>query len=226
MLIVIPAANEEKRIGRTLAALLKETPENYLILVVSNGNDGTVEIVRKSSKKTARVKLIEFRRKIGKGRAILEGLKKAHGMVAFYDADGSTPPEELIKMEKELKKGADIVICSRSLPQSRVSGRKFNRVAASRAFNLLVRFLFGLKYRDTQCGAKAFSEKARKWAAAQHWISTGFEWDIELLVRAKRAGLKIVEIPVNWQEKSNSTFRPTDMAKMWYGLMKLKKQLG
>lgn len=226
MLIVIPAANEENRIAKTLNELLQEIPPYYKILVVSNGDDKTANIIKKISQKNNCVKLIDFDRKIGKGKAIIEGLKQVNEIAAFYDADGATPPEELMQMEKTLNAGADIVICSRNLPTSKTSKRSLKRTIASRAFNLIVRILFGLTYKDTQCGAKAFSEKARKWIVNQKWISTGFEWDVEMLVRAQRAGFKIVEIPITWNEQSNGTLKDSDIIKIGKGLLKLKTALG
>ncbi len=163
MLVIIPAANEENRIEKPLVNLLQKLPKNYSVLVVRNGTDSTPAIIKKLTIKYPNLKLLSFNKPIGKGKALVEGFKQANNRVAFYDADGATPVFELERMNALLDNGADIVIGSRWLPESRADMGSLRRRFASRCFNFLVRCLFSLNYADTQCGTKAFSQRAQQW---------------------------------------------------------------
>jgi len=88
-------------------------------------------------------------------------------------------------------------------------------------FNLIIRILFGLNFFDTQCGAKAFKKVAID-TVLPHIISTGFEFDVELLWRLKRAGYSVGEFPIEWENAGNSRVQRRDMIKMFIGLLKVR----
>jgi hypothetical protein len=99
------------------------------------------------------------------------------------------------------------------------------RQLESRAFNLLIRALFGLSYHDTQCGAKVFKKSSID-AVLPLMISRGFEFDVELLWRLRGAGFRVTEVPIEWQNKGDSRVRKRDMIRMLSGLFKLRFGFG
>jgi hypothetical protein len=91
----------------------------------------------------------------------------------------------------------------------------------SRSFNLLIRFLFGLNFHDTQCGAKVFRKTAID-KILPSMVSRGFEFDVELLWRLKKAGSHVVEVPIEWQNKGDSRVKKRDMVRMVRGLFRVR----
>lgn len=208
--VIIAAHNEEGRIAKTLEEyagyFYREYGQDFEIIVIPNGcTDQTLEILNVFRDKFPQTKVKTFQRKIGKGGAIIEGLKLADGdTLLLVDADGATPPTELDKLITELSDN-DGAVGSRWLPQSRIvkkqsSARRF----ASRGFNLLIRALFGLPFADTQCGAKAFRKQAIDGVLDQ-LETTNFAFDVELLYELKRKGYRIKEVPITWEDIEGST---------------------
>ncbi|MBI4891358.1 MAG: glycosyltransferase family 2 protein [Acidobacteria bacterium] len=203
--IVIPAYNEEKRLPATLQTVL-----GYLdgkshtfaeVLVVDDGSrDGTAAIVEAQSALDSRVRLLKNPGNRGKGYAVRHGMQEARGeWVLFSDADLSAPIEELDKLEAAIEFGsADGAIGSRALDRKLVGKRQsVFREFSGRLFNLAMRLVTGLPYRDTQCGFKIFRrDVARALAAAQQ--SDGFGFDVEILYIAKKRRFRILEVPVRW----------------------------
>jgi len=148
---------------------------------------------------------LEFREAIGKGGALIEGLKLAPlaDLIGYVDADGATPPRAFLGLVKDIG-DADCVIGSRWLPgaiihQSQSSRRRF----ASRAFHLIVQLMFWLNIRDTQCGAKVMKREAVEKIHPYLRIAD-MAFDINLLVALHRAGFRILEVPTEWTDKSGS----------------------
>ena len=198
--LVIPAYNEEARLGQTLQTVLAYVQEQQLtaeILVVNDGStDGTAALVREQF---PQVRLEENPGNRGKGYSVRAGMLSARGeWVLFSDADLSTPIEELPKFEKALRDGADVVIGSRVLRGSVLEVRQpWWRELSGRTFNLLVRFFSALPYHDTQCGFKAYQRAAAQ-QIAQAQKLTGWAFDVEQLALAKKMGLRVTEVPVRW----------------------------
>ena len=220
--IVIPTHNEEKRIRATLEKLLdwlSANVEEFEVIVSDDGTDKTAEIVRGFASKNKAIELLHFDKRLGKGGGVHAGMARAAGDVLVYDADGSTPPEEIPKL---LKADAEIVVGSRKLTGSRTEGNMpLRRRIASDGFSFLVNSLFGLGIRDTQCGFKL----VRKQAALKllpELRHCGFEWDVELLLRARKKGMKIAEVPIVWVFEKGGTMRPKNMLEMFAGVVMLK----
>jgi dolichyl-phosphate beta-glucosyltransferase len=154
------------------------------------------------------VKVIQYRQNRGKGYAVKTGMLAATGEFRlFSDADGSTPIEELEKMWVPFAQGADIVIGSRSLPDSDVQIRQhIVRETMGRTFNFFVQSLLGQSFIDTQCGFKGFTSNAAKTVFSRETID-GFSCDTEILYIAMKYGLKIAEIPVCWRNSPHSRVR-------------------
>ena len=207
--IIIPAYNEEDRIKKTLEEYISYF-KNYQheIIVIPNGcKDRTEEIVKLLSKKYKTIKYKTIKEPIGKGGAIKEGFKIAEGsLIGFVDADLSTKPEDFEELIKNIKE-CDCIIASRYIKGAIVNPKqKFSRIIASRAFNLLVNFLFNLKIKDTQCGAKLFKKNVIKKIIPKLDI-TRWAFDVDLLFRIKKEGYKIKEFPTKWEDSLGSTLK-------------------
>jgi dolichyl-phosphate beta-glucosyltransferase len=209
--VVIPCFNEEARIGATVTATLdylqNNSPESELI-VVNDGSQDTSSTVAGEAMIGAKIEthLVENFPNRGKGHAVRKGLLAAHRPIGlFFDADLSTPLSEVPKVIGPIASGeVDIVLGSRALDR-RLIGRHqpLLREEGGRAFNLLVRLTSGLPFWDTQCGFKAFRLDVCR-PILQAARIDGFAFDVELLVLAQRAGLRLREIPVRWNHSEGS----------------------
>ena len=210
LLLLIPAYNEERRIEPVLRDYAEFFGRNYsgefLIVVVLNGcTDNTLGVVRRVAAEFPSVHALEFREAIGKGGALIEGLKLAvHAdLIGYVDADGATPPHAFLDLVRHIGE-ADCVIGSRWLPgaiihQSQASHRQF----ASRVFHVIVQFFFRLNIRDTQCGAKVM-KRAVVEKIHPYLRIADMAFDINLLYSLHRAGYRILEVPTEWTDKIGS----------------------
>ena len=210
VLLIIPAHDEEDRIGPTLEDYIGEMEHHlagrYAIVVVLNGcSDGTLEEVRRHAARCSHLKVIDIRERIGKGGAIIQGIRQSPGLdrIAYVDADGATPARELIRL-LETSRGEDCVIGSRWMPGS-VLHRPQSRLRrlASRVFHGIVQLLFGLGVRDTQCPAKVLSLRAAR-EVEPHLRIADLAFDVNLLYSLRRKGFGIREVPIEWTDKLGS----------------------
>jgi glycosyltransferase involved in cell wall biosynthesis len=210
--VVVPAFNEAIRIGDTLAVTIgyleQESPSSEVIVVNDGSTDCTGEVIRKVSAvpSSIAIRLLENFPNRGKGAAVRTGLLNATKPIAvFFDADLSTPIDELPKIVEPIARNdVDIAFGSRALDRKLIGNRQpWRREQGGRVFNLVVRVATGLPFWDTQCGFKAFRmETCRPIIAAAKII--GFGFDVELLLLAQRAGLRLREIPVRWNHHEGS----------------------
>ena len=210
LLILIPAYNEERRIEPTLrdyADFFKKnyTGEHQIVVVLNGCTDNTLGVVQKIAAEFPSVRALEFKEPIGKGGALIEGLKLSEhaDLIGYVDADGATPPRAFLDLVKKID-GADCVIGSRWLPgaiihQSQQSRRQF----ASRVFHQVVQLLFWMNIRDTQCGAKVMRTDAVE-KIHDHLAIADLAFDINLLYALKHAGFKILEVPTEWTDQAGS----------------------
>jgi dolichyl-phosphate beta-glucosyltransferase len=210
--IVIPAYNEERRLGASLEkifAFLGPRRRPFEVLVVDDGSyDGTAPLVRRMAAKHKGLRLVMNGGNRGKGASVRHGVEEARGtQILMSDADLSTPIEELPHLEAALKK-ADIAIGNRALQRERITKRQpFYRELGGRLFNVLVQALAIRGISDTQCGFKLFkAEAARKIFAKQKVPRFGF--DVEALYIARKMGLIIEEISVAWENSPETKVRP------------------
>lgn len=203
--IIIPAHNEANRIGPMLDAYRRwfSHPGVRFIVALDGCEDATPDVVNRHARGDPRVELHAFP-KLGKGGVIREASKQCDAkLVAFVDADGSTSPDQLSRLVHAAR-NADGAIASRRLPTSIVQGRRaVSRTLASVVFSWLVRGLFGLHYRDTQCGAKVIRRET-----LQHLLprvtTSDLLFDVDLLLRADEFDYRIVEVPTVWVAHSGS----------------------
>ena len=209
--IVIPCFNEAARIGDTIRATLDylgvNARESELIVVNDGSTDATGTIARKLLAETKiATRLLENFPNRGKGAAVRSGLLAARQPIGlFFDADLSTPLEETPKVIEPIANGeVDIAFGSRALDRRLIGVHQpWRREQAGRVFNLLVRVATGLPFWDTQCGFKAFRLVVCQPILEAARVN-GFAFDVELLLLAQRAGLRIREIPVRWNHSEGS----------------------
>ncbi|MCK5107111.1 MAG: glycosyltransferase family 2 protein [Nanoarchaeota archaeon] len=230
--IVLPAYNEEKRIGLTLKKVIKYCKLNfdrYEIIVVDDGSkDNTSKIVNNYSNNN--VKLLKNKKNMGKGYSVKRGILNAkYSIVLFSDSDLATPIEELKNFLPHIKK-YDVLIGSRKLKNSNIKIKQpVHRQLMGKVFPLFVRLIALRGFKDTQCGFKLFKTSVAKKIVKLQTFNR-FSFDVEILFIAKKKGYKIKELPVVWIDQENSTVDPVkdgirmvlDISKIRYNHM-LKK---
>jgi len=204
--VVIPAYNEENRIGNLLNELIDYINSNSLnweIIVSIDGNDGTEEIVKGYSEKFAFIKYDKKAGRNGKGNSIKRVLPSVkNDYVLLMDADGSIKFNEIIKNLHYLD-SYDAIIFDRY--SNHDNDIPLIRRIPSRGFNILVRVLLNIDVRDTQCGFKVIRSDLMKRAFSNVSVTNTF-FDIALLFYIKMYGGRIIEIPVNYKHNENSKF--------------------
>ena len=212
--IVIPAYNEEERIGRTLAAYREGLPEADVrfFIALDKCTDNTADIVRMHAAQDSRVHLLEFP-KLGKGGVLMEGFRHTDApLVGFVDADCATPPAELRRLA-DVATISDGAIASRYHPASvNPIKRSFARILMTSGGNVVIKSLFRLGYRDTQCGAKVVRGEVMK-AVLPYLSSRDFLFDVDLLIAARRLGYDIKEVPTVWIDQAGSKVKKSDAVK-------------
>ncbi|HYL75744.1 MAG TPA: dolichyl-phosphate beta-glucosyltransferase [Bryobacteraceae bacterium] len=204
--IVIPAYNEERRLPETLDRILEwlqgQHPSFGEVIVVDDGStDGTAGMVEEYGRTHSSVRLLRNPGNRGKGYAVRNGMLAATGSwILSTDADLSTPIAEVSKLfSAALENEAVIAIGSRAVDRSLVEVHQpALREYSGRFFNLLMRAVTGLPFRDTQCGFKLFRNDAAKRIFPLQ-KQDGFSFDVEDLVIARKLGLRTVEVAVRWR---------------------------
>jgi dolichyl-phosphate beta-glucosyltransferase len=226
--IVIPAYNESDRIRSTLDRVLNHVQArgwNAEILVVDDGStDDTAEIVRQYASENPAFRLLQNPGNRGKGYSVRNGMLHANGeLILFTDADLSSPIEEADLLFAALAEGYDIAMGSRWLRAELQTERQpLHRQLFGRIFNLALRLILGLHYRDTQCGFKAFTRRATSLIfPLQHIERWGF--DPEILFVARKLGLKVKEVPVHWAHREGTRINPLrDGIRMFWEMLKIR----
>ncbi|HZD32770.1 MAG TPA: dolichyl-phosphate beta-glucosyltransferase [Candidatus Angelobacter sp.] len=226
--IVIPAFNESERLAVSIPKVLDYVRQRGLdaeIIVVNDGSrDDTADVVRRFVAANPRVVLLENPGNRGKGYSVRNGMLHARGAMAlFSDADLSSPIPEADKLFAALSAGADVAIGSRWLQHELQTERQpLYRQLYGRLFNLGLRIVLGLGFKDTQCGFKAFNRRAIDTVfTRQHIERWGF--DPELLFLAGKFRLKTAEIPVEWAHDHRSKINPLrDGLKMGMEVLKVR----
>jgi len=211
--IVLPAFNESARIAATLDKIFAYAAAkawNIEVIVVNDGStDDTARIVKESYARHTGLRLIENPGNRGKGYSVRNGMSHAQGdILLFSDADLSSPIAEADKLFDVIAHGADVAIGSRWIrTELQLRRQPLHRQIFGRIFNLALRLILGLNFKDTQCGFKAFTHSAaRKLFPMQKIERWGF--DPELLYLARISGLKVVEVPVAWSHREGTRINP------------------
>lgn len=233
--IVVPAYNEAKRIPKTLEALRRYAQTKAFsleIIVVDDGSTDSMPAFLEAARAGwPQLRVLRHEPTRGKGYSVRRGFLEACGeYVLFTDADLSTPIEEADRMLSLLADArADAVIGSRALRRDLIGIRQHRlRELGGRFFNLIVRLMTGLKIHDTQCGFKLFCRETARFAFERQRVE-GFGFDPEILFLIQRAGGKIIETPVRWDNDPATTVRfARDSARMLIelGLLRWRARRG
>ena len=219
--VIIPAYNEEKRIGPTLADIynfLKSKKWDYEIIVVDDGSkDKTTQVAKNNAEE---IKVISQTNQ-GKGAAICNGVSNStKDWILMTDADNSTRISEIEKFLPFLD-SHEVIIGSRAVSGAQLGARQswFKR-ELGRAGNFLIKAALGLDLEDTQCGFKLFKKETKylfKKLRMPRW-----SFDFEFLFLAKKAGFKIKEVGIHWENDIHSKVKPLDYFKTLFDLVKIK----
>jgi glycosyltransferase involved in cell wall biosynthesis len=233
--IIIPAYNEERRIGKTLNVLTgyfenlrKQKKLNYeILIVINNTKDRTEEIVKSYEKKNKNIKSVNLV-KGGKGFAVMEGFKIAlkdkrnFNLIGFIDADLATPPEAFYDLVKNIGNN-DGIIASRYINGAIIEPKpSILRKLASVGFISVVRVLFFMPFHDTQCGAKVFTRRAIT-ELVKHLIQSNWAFDVNILYLLHKNGFKIKEIPTLWRDIEDSKLKVAKVSiQMFLAVLQLR----
>ncbi len=225
--IVIPAYNEEKRIGKTLPKVLeylgtlKKKGIDTEVLVVNDGStDKTFDVLQKFKPS---IKIIDYLPNHGKGYALREGVKNSTGEYIYIaDADFSTPIENIEKFIENMK-NADCVIGSRSVEGEEVK-ISFIRKLFGNMSNLLIRLILGLNFKDTQCGFKMFNRECKRYFL--DCVNERWGYDFEFLYLLKKNKLTVIEMPVEWSAVGESHVKPLHYFKTFMELLNVRRVHG
>jgi glycosyltransferase involved in cell wall biosynthesis len=233
--VVVPAFNEESRLPRLLEVVDATGSEEFAraglqlleVIVVDDGStDRTPEVLAETAETPWLRPVITRKPNVGKGSAVRRGVRRARGeLVLICDTDLATPLREVAKLNRALAGGADVAIGSRALdPRLEREMPRYRRLAG-RAFNLGMRILTGLPFRDTQCGFKLMPTAVAQTLLREQLVS-GFAFDVEILMRARNAGLRIEEVPVVYvHDHDTRVAMASATAQMGRDVMKLAVRL-
>lgn len=228
--VVIPAYNEERRIGASLRRIvewLTAQEIEFEVIVVDDGSqDATVAEVLLCRPGTT-IRLLRGEENRGKGAAVRRGVLAAkHEVILISDADLSTPIEELEKLYPCLV-DADVVIGSRSVSDAELLKKQGPfRNLCGKIFNIIVRLLGLTSFGDTQCGFKLWRREAALKIFPLCQVD-GFAFDVEALLLARRANLCIKEVGVIWRNSPESKVRVvTDSLSMFIDVLRIRYRVG
>ncbi|MCF3137283.1 dolichyl-phosphate beta-glucosyltransferase [Streptomyces olivochromogenes] len=226
--VVVPAYNEEERLGPTLTAITRYLGDGegrwgeWEVIVADDGStDGTGDVV--TALGHPGVQLVTSPRNRGKGHALRLGVAASRGRrVLVTDADLAAPIEELERLDKALSGGHSAAIGSRSVPGAAIGTHQHRvRELLGRAGNFLIRATAVPGIRDTQCGFKLFEgDKAREVFAASRLEGWGI--DVEVLQQFRRRDWAVTEVPVRWSHQPGSKVAPLDYARVLADLGRLR----
>jgi dolichyl-phosphate beta-glucosyltransferase len=207
--IVVPAYNEEERLVLSLGKIgsyLDAAAIDAEILVVDDGSKARPAERATKALAGRRGRVVANGENRGKGYSVRHGVLEAHGrFVLVTDADLSTSIEDHAKLAAVMRdRDLDVVIGSRALPDSNVAIRQnWLRQTMGRSFNVIIRSLTGLPFRDTQCGFKLL-DRDRVKPLVEKMVVDGFAFDVELLFLCARFGLSVADVPVTWRNATGS----------------------
>jgi dolichyl-phosphate beta-glucosyltransferase len=226
--IIIPAYNESARLGATLDRVLNYIAAQHWdaeVIVVDDGSrDQTPDLVRSYAQTHPTLRLLENPGNRGKGYSVRNGMLNATGeILLFTDADLSAPIEEAPNLFAAIHSGADIAIGSRWLrPELQSRRQSLLRQFYGRIFNLSLRLVLRLNFKDTQCGFKAFTRQAAQEIFPRQRIER-WGFDPELLYLARKLGFKVKEVPVVWSNSEGTRISPLrDGIRMFAEVLKIR----
>ncbi|HEX9864455.1 MAG TPA: polyprenol monophosphomannose synthase [Acidimicrobiia bacterium] len=205
--VVIPTYNERDNLPHIVSAV---THQGYRLLVVDDSSpDGTGEVADRLAASEPRMSVLHRRHKEGLGPAYAAGFDRALGegaeIVVEMDADFSHDPTDLPRLVRAIDEGADLAIGSRYVPGGSTPDWPLVRRLISRGGNIYARLMLGLKVRDATAGFRAFRSDALRRLPYQTARASGYAFQVEMAYRASLAGLKVVEVPISFRDRTRGT---------------------
>ncbi len=208
VVVIMPTYNERGNIETTAGRVRRAVPDADLLVVDDNSPDGTGEIADKLAAEDPHINVLHRERKAGLGAAYIAGfrwaLAEGYGVVVEMDADGSHLPEELPRLLAALA-DADLVLGSRYVPGGTVLNWAKSRELLSRGGNTYARLMLGITLKDATGGYRAYRASTLRRIALDEVESQGYCFQIDLAIRAIRAGLKVTEVPITFVERVHGT---------------------
>ena len=207
--IIYPVYNEETRLDRVFSDINKfDLNHKYIkkeyIFVNDGSTDKSLSLIKKKIKKNKKIKVISYKKNMGKGYALKQGVNKAKSnWILTSDSDCSVSNFQLISWikKKYINRNCNIYFGSRN-HYSSVVKKKVERKIIGIIFKIIIKFLFKITLSDTQCGFKLYKSKTAK-KLFKGIVTNGYMHDIEICLIAKRMKLKIHDLPVNWMHRKN-----------------------
>ena len=204
-LVLIPTYNERGNLSSFIAAVRASLPQADILVIDDNSPDGTGILAEEIATQDAHVRVLHREQKEGLGRAYLAGfawaLERQYSHVFEIDADFSHNPKDLPRL-LEATEDADLALGCRWMPGGGVSGWPWSRLALSRCGNLYARLVLGTPYRDLTGGFKCFRREALETLDLDKIQSVGYGFQIEVTWRALRSGLRVVEVPIHFTDRT------------------------
>jgi dolichol-phosphate mannosyltransferase len=229
-LVIIPTYNEKENITAIIEAVFSQ-PTRFDILIIDDGSpDGTASIVKNLQKDNkSSLHLLEREGKLGLGTAYITGFKWAldHGYdyICEMDADFSHDPADLNRLYKACAEdGADLAIGSRYKAGVNVVNWPMGRVLMSYFASIYVRFVTGMKIKDTTAGFKCYHRKVLETLKLDKIKLKGYGFQIEMKFSAWKYGFKIVEVPIIFTDRQQGTSKMSGgiFSEAMWGVIKMK----
>jgi glycosyltransferase involved in cell wall biosynthesis len=203
--IIIPAYNEERRIGKTIQELAENIPNIEEILVVFDGSDNTPNVALGSSTK---VKVMQYNTRLGQGGAVLEGFRYASGdIVCFIDADGSAPWYEVKRVCSLVSDKNPVVYGSRWAQGAKIGKKEpLRNIIGGRVYHYLAFAILGVNIKDSFCGLKAFDKEIIQKLLKKVTIKDR-TFNIAISYNLKLMNIKPLEIGIEWSHKDGTQLR-------------------
>jgi len=203
VLVMIPTYNERDNVEWIVGRVRRAQPDAHVLVVDDSSPDGTGELADALAAADERVHVLHRPGKQGLGRAYIEamrwGIARGYGVLVELDADGSHQPEQLGRLLDV--QGADLVLGSRWISGGAVENWPWHRRAISRVGSAYARTVLGLGVRDVTGGYRAFQASALEKLDLDAVHSHGYAFQVDMLARAVRAGLRVVEVPITFVER-------------------------
>jgi dolichol-phosphate mannosyltransferase len=202
--VIIPTYNERENLEAIVGRVRDSVPDADLLVVDDNSPDGTGDLADKLAATDTHINVLHRAGKDGLGAAYIAGFRWAidqgYDAMVEMDADGSHQPEQLPDLLAALA-SADLVIGSRYVPGGKVMNWPRSREILSRSANTYARLMLGIQLRDATAGYRAYRETTLRQIALDEVESQGYCFQVDLALRALRAGLTVVEVPITFVER-------------------------
>jgi dolichol-phosphate mannosyltransferase len=205
--VVLPTYNERENLSDIAAAI---TTHGYRLLVVDDSSpDGTGEIADEMARANPAISVLHRDKKEGLGPAYRAGFDRALAdgaeTVIEMDADFSHDPADLPRLVEAVEQGADLAIGSRYVPGGSTPDWPWSRRFISKGGNLYARIMLGIPTRDATAGFRAFRAEALRVLSYENAEASGYGFQVEMAMRAHGAGMKVVEVPISFKDRTRGT---------------------